>query len=93
MMRASLLSIVTLVVLAGCAMQSETVVHGAGPDDLLKLRAGPGLDQRVIVGIPDGTRLIRHDCLNTNGRAWCRVSLADRPAVRGYVSAAYLAGN
>lgn len=75
----------------GCAIGSGAVVKGAGPDDLLKLREGPGLNHRIIIGLPDGTRLTRQNCVTQNGRVWCRVSLTDRPGVSGYVSAEYLA--
>ncbi|PHP26637.1 SH3 domain-containing protein [Limimaricola cinnabarinus] len=77
--------------LAGCAASgSRTVVDGAGPDELLKLRAGPGLGYKVILGLPDGTRLTRRDCVTESGQLWCRVTLADAPALGGYVSADYL---
>ncbi len=76
---------------SGCAIGSGAVVKGAGPDDLLKLRAGPGLNHKIIMGLPDGTRLTRQNCVNQNGRVWCRVFLTDRPGVSGYVSAEYLA--
>ena len=75
----------------GCAIGSGAVVKGAGPDDLLKLREGPGLNHRIIIGLPDGTRLTRQNCVTQNGRVWCKVSLTDRPNVSGYVSAEYLA--
>ncbi len=75
----------------GCAIGSGAVVKGAGPDDLLKLREGPGLNHRIIIGLPDGTRLTRQNCVTQNGRVWCKVSLTDRPGVSGYVSAEYLA--
>ena len=82
-----------LLLVAGCAeMSSSTaVVKGAGPDDLLKLREGPGLNYKIIIGLPDGTRLTRQNCVTNAGKVWCRVSLADRPGVSGYVSAEYLA--
>jgi uncharacterized protein YraI len=66
------------------------VVEGAGPDELLKLRGGPGLGFRVILGLPDGTELIRRDCVTDTGQLWCRVSLSNAPQVTGYVSADYL---
>jgi uncharacterized protein YraI len=66
-------------------------VERAGPDELLKLRAGPGLGYRVILGLPDGTELIRRDCVTEVGQLWCRVALADAPSVTGFVSADYLA--
>ena len=43
------------------------------------------------MGLPDSTRLIRQNCVTNNGKLWCKVALADRPGVSGYVSAEYLA--
>lgn len=82
-----------LLLLAGCSAGSDgrVMVRGAGADDLLKLRSGPGLENEVIMGLPDGTRLIRRDCNPVDGRTWCRVSLAASPRITGYVSAEYLA--
>jgi len=76
---------------SACAIGSGAVVKGAGPDDLLKLREGPGLNHKIIIGLPDGTRLTRQNCVTSNGKVWCRVTLTDRPGVSGYVSADYLA--
>ncbi|RJE85836.1 SH3 domain-containing protein [Paracoccus onubensis] len=86
-------TMLALILVAGCSAGSagRVMVKGAGPDDLLKLRSGPGLDHSVIMGLPDGTRLIRGGCKPTGGRTWCRVSLADSPTITGYVSAEYLA--
>lgn len=86
-------TILALVLVAGCSTGSDgrVMVKGAGPDDLLKLRSGPGLEHDVIMGLPDGTRLIRGRCNPTDGRTWCRVSLVDSPQITGYVSAGYLA--
>lgn len=77
-------------IVAGCGMGGGTVVKGAGPDDLLKLRAGPGLNYKILMGLPDGTRLRRHRCVTEVGQLWCQVSLASTPAVTGYVSADYI---
>lgn len=85
-------SILGLLVMAGCVSIGSTpaVVTGAGPDDFLKLRAGPGLGYKILMGLPDGTVLERHDCVTEVGQLWCRVSLANAPHVKGYVSADYL---
>ena len=80
-----------LLIAAGCAVGSGAVVKGVGSDDLLKLRDGPGLEHNIIIGLPDGTRLTRQNCIPNNGQVWCRVFLTDRPSVSGYVSAGYLA--
>ena len=92
MNRIALTSLLTLVLVAGCGglTSGRTVVEGAGPDELLKLRGGPGLGFRVILGLPDGTELIRRDCVAAMGQLWCRVSLSNAPQVTGYVSADYL---
>lgn len=89
----SLKSVVLAVMLvSGCTggLGSTAIVAGVGPDELLKLRAGPGLGFRVILGLPDETKLIRRDCVEESFQQWCRVSLATAPSVTGYVSADYL---
>jgi hypothetical protein len=87
-------SLVSILLIAGCAggPGSRAVVERAG-SDLLKLRAGPGLGYRIILGLPDGTALTRHHCVTEVGQLWCRVSLRDAPGVTGYVSADYLSGS
>lgn len=92
MTRITSTALLTLVLLAGCSglTGARAVVEGAGPDELLKLRGGPGLGFRVILGLPDGTELIRRDCVTEIGQLWCRVSLRDAPQITGYVSADYL---
>ncbi|WP_081994633.1 SH3 domain-containing protein [Paracoccus sp. PAMC 22219] len=89
-MRTYFAALLALLIAAGCAVGSGAVVEGAGPDDLLKLRKGPGLDYAIIIGLPDGTRLTRQNCVTNNGKVWCRVALTDRPGISGYVSAEYL---
>ena len=86
--------ILTFLLIAGCSdlAADRTVVQGAGPDELLKLRAGPGLGYGVILGLPDGTALNRRNCVTEVGQLWCRVSLANAPQITGYVSADYLSG-
>lgn len=90
-MRLHFAAFLALMIATGCSVGSGAVVKGAGPDDLLKLREGPGLDRKIIIGLPDGTRLTRQNCVTTNGKVWCKVFLTDKPGVSGYVSADYLA--
>ncbi len=82
----------SLLLIASCGSMGSgrAVVKGAGPDELLKLRAGPGLGYKVLMGLPDGTMLTRRDCVTEVGQLWCRVTLDDAPGVSGYVSADYL---
>lgn len=84
--------VLILTLVSGCSdgLSNRAVVSGTGSDELLKLRAGPGLGFRVIVGLPDGTELIRRDCVTEASQLWCRVSLSASPTVTGYVSADYL---
>lgn len=92
-MRTSTLLILSALLFAascGSVGYDRTIVRGAGPDELLKLRAGPGLGFKVILGLPDGTVLNRKDCVTEIGQLWCRVSLAEAPRITGYVSADYL---
>ncbi len=84
--------IFALMIAAGCStvIADRAVVTGTGPDDLLKLRAGPGLGFEIIMGLPDGTVLNRRSCVTEVGQLWCEVVLAETPQVTGYVSADYL---
>ena len=83
----------TLMLVSGCSssLGTRTEVVRVGADDLLKMRAGPGLGFSVVLGLPDGTQLIQRDCVTESGQLWCQVSLAKAPFVTGYVSADYLA--
>ncbi|RWR05442.1 SH3 domain-containing protein [Paenirhodobacter populi] len=90
-MRPHFAALLALMIASGCAAGSGAVVRGAGPDDLLKLREGPGLNHKIIIGLPDGTRLTRQNCVTNNDKVWCKVFLTDKPGISGYVSADYLA--
>ncbi|MEJ8563033.1 SH3 domain-containing protein [Yoonia sp. GPGPB17] len=89
-----LLVICAFIIFAGCSSvgSNRTVVERTGPEQLLKLRSGPGLGFNIIMGLPDGTELNLRDCVTEVGQRWCQVSLADAPQVTGYVSADYLSG-
>ncbi|MBU2867322.1 SH3 domain-containing protein [Pacificibacter marinus] len=92
MHRSTIPVILILMLVSGCSNFSadRASVVGTGPDELLKLRAGPGLGFSVILGLPDGTLLNRRDCVTEIGQLWCRVSLTAAPQITGYVSADYL---
>lgn len=92
MLHRTFLACLSLSFLASCSgvVGDRTVVTGTGPDELLKLRAGPGLGFNVVLGLPDGTQLNRRDCVTELGQLWCKVSLAEAPGVTGYVAADYL---
>ncbi|MGO4916862.1 SH3 domain-containing protein [Pseudogemmobacter sp. W21_MBD1_M6] len=65
-------------------------VFGVEGDDMLKMRAGPGIGYIVIVGLPNGTVLRVRSCEQTGGTRWCSVSLDRARGLKGYVSWAYL---
>ncbi|MDU9005596.1 SH3 domain-containing protein [Sedimentitalea todarodis] len=65
-------------------------VIGVEDDDMLKLRAGPGIGYKILLGLPNGTVVRLHGCDQTGGTRWCKVSLKQSRAVKGYVSWAYL---
>ena len=58
--------------------------------NMLKLRAGPGIGYKVIVGLPNGTALRVHSCQQTGATSWCSVSLKRALRLNGHVSGAYL---
>jgi uncharacterized protein YraI len=65
-------------------------VVGVEDGDMLKLRAGPGIGYKVIIGLPNGTALKVYSCQQTGGTAWCSVSLQKARSLKGHVSRAYL---
>lgn len=65
-------------------------VHGVEGEDMLKMRAGPGVGYVVIVGLPNGTILRVQDCQQTGSTRWCKVALDRARGLKGYVSWAYL---
>ncbi|SLN63867.1 Bacterial SH3 domain protein [Roseivivax jejudonensis] len=82
----------------GCASTVPTVagdqntmtVAGVEGEDMLKLRAGPGIDQMVLAGLPNGTNVRVRDCTMVDTTRWCRVAMETAPTLEGYVSSAYL---
>ena len=95
MRRGTVSTLLALVILAGCGAgeANRAAVQGAGSNEFLKLRAGPGLGYRTILGLPDGTSLVRRNCVTELGQLWCRVSLSAAPQITGYVSADYLSAS
>ncbi|TNC46068.1 SH3 domain-containing protein [Rubellimicrobium rubrum] len=87
-------ALLALVLLTGCSAGDggRTVVQGAGPDEFLKLRAGPGPGHHVVLSLTDDTSLVRSECVTQVGQPWCRVSLSDASQTTGNVSADHLSG-
>ncbi|SFT33765.1 SH3 domain-containing protein [Sedimentitalea nanhaiensis] len=73
---------------AGSGQYYEVV--GVEGEDMLKLRAGPGIGFKIILGLPNGTILRIHGCEQTGGTRWCKVSLKQSRKLKGYASWAYL---
>jgi uncharacterized protein YraI len=65
-------------------------VTGVEGDDLLKMRAGPGVGYKIVVGLPNGTAVWVNTCERSGSTSWCKVSLKQARRLKGYVSSAYL---
>lgn len=65
-------------------------VFGVEGDDMLKMRSGPGVGYKVVLGLPNGTLLRVNSCQQTGSTRWCSVVLDRARNLRGYVSWAYL---
>ena len=92
-MRQAILAALAALAMAGPAVAASTgqhVVAGVEGDDMLKLRAGPGLGFAIIAGLPNGTTVQVHDCQQVGSTQWCNVSLRQARELRGYVSGTYL---
>lgn len=91
----AMVAAIALASLTGCVATGEGIdkyyeVAGVEADDMLKLRAGPGIGFRVIAGLPNGTVLRVYRCEQTGGTRWCKASLKGPNTLDGYVSWAYL---
>lgn len=75
---------------ATAGVTGDYAVTGVEAEDMLKMRAGPGVGYRIIVGLPNGTVVRVWDCEPSGGTRWCKVSLKQFRGVKGYVSGAYL---
>ena len=84
--------LLALTFLDNCARMSSgrTVVMGVGPGEFLKMRAGPGLGYKGIVGLPDGTPFARGACVTELGQLWCEVLLSDSLRIKRFAFADYL---
>ncbi len=97
-MRQAVIAAITFVFLAvapsteaaGIGVRGFYEVVGVEDNDMLKMRAGPGTGYKVILGLPNGTVLRLHECDQTGGTRWCKVSLEQTRQLKGYVSWAYL---
>jgi uncharacterized protein YraI len=65
-------------------------VTGVEADDMLKMRLGPGVGYKVLVGLPNGTVVWVQSCTREGKTSWCKVSLKAARGLKGYVSGAYL---
>lgn len=65
-------------------------VVGVEKEDMLKMRMGPGVGYKVIVGLPNGTEVYVQSCERSGNTSWCKVSLKAARGLKGYVSSAYL---
>ena len=66
------------------------VVAGVQGEDMLKMRAGPGLGYVVIVGLPNGAVVHVESCQLIGGTRWCKVALDQARTLKGFVSSSYL---
>lgn len=75
---------------AAAQSRGEHEVVGVEGEDMLKMRSGPGLNYRVIVGLPNGAVVRVKSCQPAGHTSWCEVVFKGAFGLRGYVSGAYL---
>ena len=75
---------------SGADTSQFSKIMGVDAGDMLKLRAGPGVGFRIIVGLPNGTIVRVYDCEQTGSTRWCKVALEEARGLRGYVNSTYL---
>jgi uncharacterized protein YraI len=94
MQRAVIAALTVLTLALGGVAKAESSgfyeVVGVADDDMLKLRAGPGVGYNVVLGLPNGAVVWLRDCQRSGNTSWCRVALKEARGLKGYVSGAYL---
>jgi uncharacterized protein YraI len=94
MQRAVIAALTVLTLALGGVAKAESSgfyeVVGVADDDMLKLRAGPGVGHNVVLGLPNGAVVWLRDCQRSGNTSWCRVALKEARGLKGYVSGAYL---
>ncbi len=94
MQRAVIAALTVLTLAVGGVAKAESSgfyeVVGVADDDMLKLRAGPGIGYNVVLGLPNGAVVWLRDCQRSGNTSWCRVALKEARGLKGYVSGAYL---
>ena len=87
---AALVAALPLATPAQAGTRGTYEVFGVQGEDLLKLRAGPGLGYKIIVGLPNDTVVHVRSCELIGGTRWCKVYLDAARTLSGYVADAYL---
>jgi uncharacterized protein YraI len=94
MKRGLFFALTVLMLAGGSVAKAESSgfyeVVGVAEDDMLKLRAGPGVGYNVVLGLPNGAVVWLRDCQRSGNTSWCRVALKEARGLKGYVSGAYL---
>ena len=95
-MRITLCAAAAAMALTGCGRDGDVnllpglgqfEVIGVEDDDMLKMRAGPGMGFVTVLGLPNGTIVNVESCQPMGNTRWCAVTLG---GINGHVSAAYL---
>ena len=84
------LAVTAITPMPAAARSNLFEVHGVDAGDMLKMRAGPDTGYRVLLGLPNGTKLRVYKCESRAAVQWCKVSLQEFRAVVGWVSMSYL---
>lgn len=90
LMATSVVFAITLMSPVQAGVAGEYEVVGVEAEDMLKMRSGPGIGYTIILGLPNGTLVRVHSCEQSGSTRWCKVSLKQARALKGYVSASYL---
>lgn len=90
LMATSVVFAITLMSPVQAGVAGEYEVVGVEAEDMLKMRSGPGIGYNIILGLPNGTLVRVHSCEQSGSTRWCKVSLKQARALKGYVSASYL---
>ena len=68
-------------------------VKGVASNDVLNVRSGPGVNNRIVGALGNGDRVRKLRCEHHGGSQWCEIEMQTDMRERGWVNARYLTGS
>ncbi len=68
-------------------------VTGVSANDVLNMRAGPGINHRIVGALGNGSQVRQLSCQTQGNARWCQIEMITDMRERGWVNARFLTGH